>query len=248
MGGATSAESRVTKQQAMAAVAEAFRGKASASSMSIRDIVVAGCEQNSGWSTSNHSMNQWQQGARPQVPPPALAPATPPAESGPDWVLATEGGTMTRDTRMSKIRTLFSSLDSDGSHIVDREEFVTGMRAQGMDPREAADLFAEMDASRTGHLTVAKFDHFVAMQTLTMVKNVFKNLDDSHDRQIDKTEFKTYFMNNGLSPAQAKALWDDIDLNRNGKVSFVEFRDWASETLATQSLAQVAHSLGLSST
>ena len=78
------------------------------------------------------------------------------------------------------------------------------------------------------------------------MRDSFKQLDASHDRQIVKKEFVGYFLGNGLSKAQCRALWDGIDANHNGKISFVEYRDWAQDTLAVTSLEDVATSLGMS--
>ena len=78
------------------------------------------------------------------------------------------------------------------------------------------------------------------------MRDSFKQLDASHDRQIAKKEFVQYFLGNGLSKAQCHALWDGIDGNHNGKISFVEYRDWAQDTLAVTSLEDVAMSLGMS--
>merc|ERR1712218_362168 len=117
---------------------------------------------------------------------------------------------------------------------------------QGVSRNEADAMFKEMDQSGSGVITVAKFDHYAAMHTLDMVKQIFKSIDTSSDKQILKQEFKTYFMENGLNQAQAHKLWDSMDLNRNGKISFIEFRDWGLQVLETHSLEEVAAGLGLS--
>jgi Ca2+-binding EF-hand superfamily protein len=169
------------------------------------------------------------------------------AASGISWQATLATGAITRDERMGKIRHLFGALDLDNNNIVTEGEFIEAMAAENVYEKDARALFKQMDDSRTGHLTVAKFDHYVAVHTLAIVRSTFKDLDTKHDRQIKKNEFAMYFMGNGLSRVQVGRLWNDIDKNRNGKINFVEYRDWALERLETTSLDQVAMSLGMSS-
>jgi len=168
------------------------------------------------------------------------------AGGGISWQAAIASGPITRDERMGKIRNMFGALDLDNNHIVTEGEFVEAMAAEGITVGEAKLLFKQMDDARMGRLTLAKFDHYVAVHTLAIVRSSFKSLDAKHDRQIKRKEFAMYFLGNGLSRHQVSRLWDDIDKNGNGKVNFVEFRDWALETLETTSLDQVAANLGLS--
>lgn len=163
-----------------------------------------------------------------------------------NWSAAISSGRLTRDARMGKIRNMFEALDTDRDRVVTQEEFVDALHVEGLDAREAVHMFREIDESRTGRLTLAKFDHYVAVHTLAIVRDTFKKLDASHDRQIKREEFVRYFLGNGLSKGQARSLWDSMDTNRNGKINFVEYRDWATETLTTTSLDDIAVGLGLS--
>ena len=113
-------------------------------------------------------------------------------------------------------------------------------------PRPPPPARQAIDETHTRKLSLTKFEHYCSCHTLQIVRDSFKQLDASHDRQVVKREFVKYFLGNGLSKAQCRALWDAIDANRNGKVSFVEYRDWAQETLAVASLEDVAASLGMS--
>jgi Ca2+-binding EF-hand superfamily protein len=162
------------------------------------------------------------------------------------WQRALDAGMLTRDKRMSKIRMMFDALDVDGNHVVSEQEFVTHLSNEGILDKEARLLFREMDDSRSGRLTIAKFDHYSSVHTLAIIRDSFRSLDASKDRQIQRKEFAMFFMGNGLSKAQVSRLWREIDTNSNGKVNFVEFRDWAREALEVQSLDQVAMSLGMS--
>mmetsp|Transcript_8579 Transcript_8579/g.17790 ORF Transcript_8579/g.17790 Transcript_8579/m.17790 type:complete len:265 (+) Transcript_8579:3-797(+) len=264
MGQASSAtkDTRVTKEQALGAVAAAFEGRGRLETVAIEDIVraspVTSVERPDRWKTTSSEMHAWNR------PPPqgGSKPAGPLVSGGQQlvqggrrapvggeaiaWKDAIESGSMTRDARMSKVRAMFDALDKDDSHVVTEEEFVQALMSEGVDQREAVSLFRQMDESHSGHLTVAKFDHYVAVHTLSIVRDTFKKLDESKDRQIQRTEFVRYFLGNGLSKRQASRLWEEMDKNQNGKINFVEYRNWALETLATTSLGQVAAKLGLS--
>jgi len=141
---------------------------------------------------------------------------------------------------------MFDALDIDDNRVVMESEFVAFLAEEGILEKEARHLFREMDDSHTGRLTIAKFDHYVSVHTLAIVRDSFNSLDASKDRQIQRKEFALYFMGNGLSKQQVSRLWEQIDKNRNGKINFTEYRDWSQEQLGTTSLDQVAASLGLS--
>lgn len=272
MGTAIGKDHKVTKDQALSAVADAFDQLPRGGLATIEEIVKAGCTNFAKtptrldrWKTTSSDMHQWtmkphhQHGSpRPQATTPrtnALVSsgrlmATNPQQSvgtgGITWKTAIESGTLTRNERMAKVRMMFDSLDQDDNHVVTWDEFLNTMTAEGISEPEARSLFREMDDSHTGRLTIAKFDHYVAVRTLSIVRSSFKSIDASHDRQISQKEFKMYFLGNGLSKKQVRSLWDAMDKNRNGKINFVEYRDWARDMLETTSLDQVATSLGMS--
>jgi len=275
MGGSIGKDTKVSKEQALSAVADAFEGTPRSGVVTIEDIVrcaaVAAEKQPTRldrWKTTASDMHSWSLKAHhrpynsPRLKTPLvsggkhlmaattqgdtkfLSPSTlPPSIS---WKRALDAAVMSRDQRMGKIRTMFDALDLDNNHIVTEDEFVSLLSEEGILEREARVLFREMDDSHTGRLTIAKFDHYAAVHTLAIVRDSFKSLDASKDRQISRKEFALYFMSNGLSKRQVSRLWDKIDVNSNGKVNFTEYRDWSRDVLEMTSLDQVAVSLGLS--
>ncbi|CAE8582591.1 unnamed protein product [Polarella glacialis] len=259
-------DTKVTKDQAMSAVMEAFRGKQFGDQMSIKDIAAAlslqACEPeveepakdavNPLYRTSYQMMTD----RKPLKSSATLAGSagmvigghTPRAKGGPliSWNATISSGSLTRDMRMVKVRNMFEALGNDHSRDVTQEEFVAALATEEVDTKEAIALFREIDESRTGRLTMAKFDHYVAVLALSIVRDTFKRLDASKDRQVQKEEFVRYFLGNGLSKDQVMSLWQAIDPNGNGKVCFQEYRDWAKEALTTSSLDDISASLGLS--
>mmetsp|Transcript_98885 Transcript_98885/g.176174 ORF Transcript_98885/g.176174 Transcript_98885/m.176174 type:complete len:263 (+) Transcript_98885:91-879(+) len=253
-------ETKVTKEDAVSVVLAAFKGREPGHKVALKDLAshLTQPEQDQGplesespqWRTSyqmmtarsNHSTGPFKSSVGM-----VLGGPTPRSERGAiSWRKAIDSGMLSRNERMTKVRQMFDAMDEDHSRVVTHDEFVEDLRADGVDTKEAKKLFAEIDETRTGRLTLAKFDHYVAVHTLSMVRDTFKKLDTSKDRQITKKEFITYFLGNGLSKKQAFALWSHMDRNQNGKVNFVEYRDWASETLSQASLDDVSVQLGLS--
>ena len=45
-------------------------------------------------------------------------------------------------------------------------------------------------------------------------------------------DVRFYLLGAGLSKTQAQDVWDQLDENRNGKVSYAEFKAWAHVRLA----------------
>jgi len=280
MGGNVGKDTKVSKEQALSAVADAFNSTPRNGTVTIEDIVRAAMtnaqyqpNRLDRWKTTSVDMNLWSQKPQHAIHTPrtgqknslmaggrltgmtaaslqdqqlkGLSTMTmPPSVT---WKAALDAGTMTRDKRMSKIRMMFDALDVDNNHSVTELEFVQALAEEGIVEKEARSLFREMDESQTGRLTVAKFDHYAAVHTLSIVRDSFKCIDASRDRQIHRKEFAIYFMGNGLSKSQVSRLWADIDCNNNGKINFSECRDWARDALEMNSLHQVAMSLGMSS-
>lgn len=288
MGGAdskaVSKDTKVSKEQALSAIADAFEGTPRSGVVAIEDIVYAAVASAKirptrldRWKTTTSDMHAWSLKAHHAVSrSPRPNPDNPFAQSGRllagsnhesllaacdmkilsgttlqpsiSWKAALDAAPMSRDTRLGKVRVMFEALDLDGNNAVTEDDFVSAMadNPEGVLEKEARVLFRKMDDSRTGRLTVAKFDHYAAIHTLAIVRDSFKSIDASKDRQMQRKEFAMYFMGNGLSKSQVGRLWAEIDWNGNGKVNFTEYRDWALAALEGKNLHQVAASLGLS--
>eukprot|EP00933_Yihiella_yeosuensis_P081545 TRINITY_DN95184_c0_g1_i1.p1 TRINITY_DN95184_c0_g1~~TRINITY_DN95184_c0_g1_i1.p1 ORF type:complete len:276 (-),score=30.61 TRINITY_DN95184_c0_g1_i1:55-882(-) len=272
MGGSQSinADTHVNKDQAITAVLDAFKDKSTGHTISIRDVAshAQGSEgpgnlggsfasetrlqhDNGHWRTSYQVMT-----SRDHTPAPTSARGctgmtiggyTPRGGGGNStWTKAISSGALTRDTRMVKVRHMFEAMDQDNTSDITKEEFMAVLIGEGIPQKDAVELFHSIDESHSGRITLAKFDHYVAVHTLGMVRQTFKSLDSSNDRQIQKQEFVRYFLGNGVSKRQAALIWLDMDKNSNGRINFVEYRDWAQATLQNASIDEVAINLGLS--
>ena len=108
----------------------------------------------------------------------------------------------------------------------------------GFDQTAVENLFAEIDTSGSRRITIAKFDLFAVVQTITAVRNEFMKMDAPTssssrrgDRQITKKEFVQFFLAQGVSKQASVALWSHADTNENSKINFTEFKTWALEIL-----------------
>ena len=79
-----------------------------------------------------------------------------------------------QEERYRKIEALFDSLDHDDDYVIRKEEFVAaltvtevGKSVWGLfSPEKAAALFDEIDVTKTGKVTKAKFGHHVCASPL----------------------------------------------------------------------------------
>ena len=50
--------------------------------------------------------------------------------------------------------------------------------------------------------------------------------------QLTGKDVRFYLLGAGLSKDQARRVWEQLDENKNGKVSYGEFKNWAYDKLA----------------
>lgn len=60
------------------------------------------------------------------------------------------------------------------------------------------------------------------------IEEMFQRIDENGDRSIDFTEFASLMreMDHSKTEPALRASFDAIDVDRNGRVSFDEFRAW----------------------
>ena len=135
-----------------------------------------------------------------------------------------------------RIRELFDAMDSNEDKIVKKSEFVAALTKDGMiEEEEAKLLFEEIDVSRTGRITIAKFQQYSVVASINLMRKHFKEMDESKDRQIEFKEFESFFLRNN-SAKLTERLWKKLDSNKNGKVNFKEWKVWAEDVCARDNL------------
>ena len=166
-----------------------------------------------------------------------LKKETPIVESSIDWNLLLKSP-LSRDARAVECRNLFDTFDDNDDKCINDDEFVAVSLRNGISETEARETFRRMDATGSGVMTVAKFDHFIYLETLRLVAETFKDVDTERDRHITKKELKMFYLSRGLSVAQAKASWETMNTKLDDKVSFVEWREWARTYLASAAISE----------
>lgn len=129
---------------------------------------------------------------------------------------------------------IFDSLD-DGDFQISRAEYVRLMVTRGVSAYEANATFSDMDHTGSNLMTVAKMQHYAYTKSIELISDQFKEIDmqdGSRDRQLTGKDVRFYLLGAGLSKKQAQDVWDQLDENRNGKVSYAEFKAWAHDRLA----------------
>jgi len=138
-----------------------------------------------------------------------------------------------------RIREIFDKMDENEDKIVKRDEFLSAVTQNDtMTEEDAKLLFAEIDVSRTGRITIAKFQQYSVVASIHLMRKHFSEMDDSKDRQIQEKEFKNFFTQRN-STKRTDQLWNKLDKNKNGKVNFKEWKVWAEDVCARDNLELV---------
>ena len=72
-------------------------------------------------------------------------------------------------------------------------------------------------------------------KSIELIADSFKEIDlqdGSRDRQLSGKDVRFFLLGAGLSKDQAHRVWEQLDENGNGKVSYSEFASWAKDRLA----------------
>ena len=129
-------------------------------------------------------------------------------------------------------KAIMKATDGDNSRGVTKAEFCEAM--QGMaDPlshKEAAHLFNEITNGGFGKITTAKLDGYLDKTAVSKAIHLFKDYKGK-DRYLDEKELCHLLTDNGMPHSKAKHMFGKIDTRGDGKITLVEFRDWASELL-----------------
>lgn len=107
---------------------------------------------------------------------------------GKSWALAVAS---VEEERSIYLHEAFKSIDGNDDKTFDKTEFVAAMTAPEklatfgeFSAEEAAALFDDMDNTKTGKMSLAKFDYYFVLKTITNVNDKFKQIDGDDDRQI----------------------------------------------------------------
>ena len=129
-----------------------------------------------------------------------------------------------------ELRTLFTSLDTDGSGSLELPELRRLVRMLGADEKVAARLLSSMDTDHDGTVGFAEFCAGVAPLYSTagsQLRAAFDLFDTDGSGSLDRAEMAAIFSRLGVTgasrPEVMAKLFDEADSNHDNKISFDEF-------------------------
>jgi len=142
---------------------------------------------------------------------------------------------------MDAIKAIFIAADEDGNKLISLDEWKACCKKKDgkkYDEEKAVKDFKTIDQSNSGDISLAELDLYIVNLQLDGVRIKFKNADSDKDRKLDKKEFHKFFTKEGMKKKNINKLWKKCDANNDGKVSYVEFKDWMEREMADGVLAE----------
>ncbi|KAL8912548.1 MAG: hypothetical protein Q9171_002489 [Xanthocarpia ochracea] len=138
------------------------------------------------------------------------------------------GDEQAQDVRVEK---LWQTLDTQKKGHLDARGLKRGLKKIDHPLKNADDMLqdvlAAVDTDGDGHIQYAEFRKFVGQTEKELLK-LFKTIDRDHNGQLDKSELKSAFARAGLAVPNSKLdrFFSEVDTNRDGAISFEEWRDF----------------------
>jgi calcium-dependent protein kinase len=137
--------------------------------------------------------------------------------------------TQLEEKDISKLRSQFEALDTNGDGTLSREELKMGLETMNMSAEDFEALM-EIDSDGSGEIEWTEFIaaamDFHRIKKTEMLRDVFNKFDADGDGSISQTELTTYLTQGTdliISDEQAKKLIEDADQNGDGEIDFDEF-------------------------
>lgn len=132
-----------------------------------------------------------------------------------------------------EFREAFELFDKDGSGYINSRELLTVMRAFKQDPTKAEvqHLMQELDTNGNGKIEYEEFEKYMAdhyrsvEESNSSMMEAFKLFDKDGSGKIDADELKEAMMRLGdkLSKEEAEDMIRTADLDKDGKIDYIEF-------------------------
>ncbi|KKZ67574.1 hypothetical protein EMCG_06750 [[Emmonsia] crescens] len=133
-----------------------------------------------------------------------------------------------RDQRVAK---LWETLDTRNEGQIDLKGFKKGLRKMDHPLKNADDLVGDVlssvDTSGDGKIQFNEFRSFVERAEKELWR-LFESIDHDRNGHLDKEELRTAFANAGLTLPKKKLdeFFTDVDTNKDGVITFDEWRDF----------------------
>ncbi|TLD05763.1 uncharacterized protein PgNI_08170 [Pyricularia grisea] len=133
-----------------------------------------------------------------------------------------------RDKRMEE---LWRELDPKGAGELDLKELKRGLRRIDHPMKNAenmlGDVFKAVDTSGDGKIQYEEFRTFVETAERQLFA-LFRSIDRDNNGRLDKEELQAAFKKCGLTVSSKRltGFFNEIDMNRDGYITFEEWRDF----------------------
>lgn len=123
---------------------------------------------------------------------------------------------------LERLRSVFSSIDTDGSNTISLTELkdACGKLSMSVSPEDVSD-FLGSDSNNDGVLDFNEFQGFYIHQ----LKKVFNEIDSDKSGEIDVLELKNAFERLGFQATrrEVRTLLGEVDKDKNARVDLEEF-------------------------
>ncbi|PWY89025.1 mitochondrial carrier [Aspergillus heteromorphus CBS 117.55] len=133
-----------------------------------------------------------------------------------------------RDQRVAQ---LWQHLDTKGEGHLDFTGLKKGLKKIDHPLKNADDMMRDIikvvDTNGDGYIDYPEFRAFVDHTEIGLWQ-LFESIDRNHNGEIDKTELKTAFSKSGVTVSNAKLeeFFAEVDSNKDGVISYAEWRDF----------------------
>ncbi|XP_024376863.1 calcium-dependent mitochondrial ATP-magnesium/phosphate carrier protein 3 isoform X2 [Physcomitrium patens] len=133
------------------------------------------------------------------------------------------------EERELRVRKLFNSLDSRKCGYLESKQIESGLQSLSFpfQRKYALELLEACDSNHDGHIDFAEFQRYMNDKEVELFK-LFQAIDVSHDGALQPEELQLALRNSGvqLEDHELDAFVQYIDRDKNGKITFNEWRDF----------------------
>ncbi|KAI4089023.1 MAG: hypothetical protein LQ348_002746 [Seirophora lacunosa] len=136
-----------------------------------------------------------------------------------------------RHAQDERVEKLWRTLDTRKEGHLDARGLKQGLKKIDHPLKNADDMLQDVlkavDTDGDGHIQYSEFRTFVNETEKALLK-LFESIDRDHNGQLDKSELKSAFTRAGLTVSNSKLdqFFTEVDTNKDGVISFEEWRDF----------------------
>jgi len=132
------------------------------------------------------------------------------------------------------LQELFLSMDNNGDDFIDEDEFCLVVTSNLRVSRaEAKDYFQMLDKDSSGKISLSEFGNYIEVLKFKDPRARFMEIA-GEDRIIDRRKWKKFCVCNNISTRRGEKIFEKMDGNRSGKVTYTEFDIYVNNELANE--------------